>query len=222
MKMKIHDLPIHRQPREKMSEKGVEALSVPELLAVLLRTGYKGKSALEVAQRLCRHYSLTQLRSLPLAKLASIKGIGPSRAAQLQAAFEIGSLVDQKDEIPTLNTPQQVYHICHHLVAMKKEHLVALYLNARHQLLGQVLISVGTISSSLVHPREVFAPALDHRASALILVHNHPSGDASPSEEDILSTEKLVEAGEILDVKLIDHIIVSSQGWRSLRQDQLI
>jgi DNA repair protein RadC len=220
--MKIHDLPIHRQPREKIREKGVDALTVPELIALLLRTGYKGKSALEVAQRLCQQYSLTQLKALSLSKLASLKGIGPSRATQLQAAFEVGALVYHNNEVPTLTTPQQVYHICHHLVSKKQEHFVALYLNARHQLLTQLVLSVGTINSSLVHPREVFAPALEHRASALILVHNHPSGDTSPSEEDILATEKLIEAGELLDIQVIDHVIISATGWRSLKQEKLI
>ncbi len=220
--MKIHDLPQHQRPREKLAEKGVDALSIQELIAILLRTGYKGKSALEIAHRLCQTYSLAQLKTLALPKLASLKGIGMARASQLKAAFVLGELVDPEQERTAISTPPLVYELCRYLTSKKQEHLVALYLNARNQLIIQVTISIGTISSSLVHPREVFAPALEHRASGVILVHNHPSGDSSPSEEDIIITQKLIEAGEILDIKLVDHVIVSTQGWKSLRHEQLI
>ncbi len=220
--MKIHDLPAHKRPREKLREKGTAGLSPTELLAILLRTGYQGQSALDIAQHLLKRYTLVELQSLPLDVLAKTKGVGFSRAVQVKAALALGELAVQTQELPTVTTPETVYQLCHSIRDKKQEHLICLYLNARNQLITLETISVGTLNSSLLHPREIYAPALTHRAASLIVVHNHPSGNTQPSEEDILVTEKLVEAGEILDIPLVDHVIISQQRWTSLKQENLI
>ena len=131
-------------------------------------------------------------------------------------------MVATQQEIAQVTKPAHVASMMGHLAKYAQEHVVCLYLNARQQLISQTTISIGTVSSALIHPREVFAPALQARASSLILVHNHPSQDPQPSEEDILITQKLVEVGEVIDIPLIDHVIVTSQGWSSLRQLNLL
>lgn len=220
--MKLQELPPHARPREKLRDRGLSSLSESELLAILLRTGYQGKSALEIGQRILKRYSLAELAQLSFAELTLIKGIGPSRAAGIQATFELGRLLAQDEQVPTLSNPTAVWQLAQPLINKKQEHLLCLYLDARHHLICQETITIGTINSSLIHPREVFAPALQHRASNVIIVHNHPSGDTNPSEEDIRATEILVEAGQLLDIPILDHVIVSAQGWLSFRQQQLL
>lgn len=205
-----------------MLGKGPDNLSDTELLAIVLRTGYHGKDALALAQTLLHKSTLAQLLALPLAKLGAIKGLGLTRAAELLAAFALTKRLLIPIVQPIIDTPKEVAKLAQPLTNKKQEYLLALYLNARHQLISQEIISIGTVSQSLIHPREVFAPALELRAAEVIIVHNHPSGDTQPSEEDILATQKIQEAGEILDVPLIDHIIVAKSSWTSLRQLKLM
>jgi DNA repair protein RadC len=220
--MKITQLPSFTRPREKLSEKGADALSDAELLAILLRTGYTGRSALEISRRMLRRNTLPRLLNLSLTQLADLKGVGSSRASILVACTEIARRLNRQDQSTTIKTPHDVAQVAQFLIAKKQEHLLCLYVNARNQLLAQEVVSVGTVNSSLIHPREVFAPALQHRAAGVIVVHNHPSGETLPSEEDIITTEKLVEAGNLLDIPILDHVIVGKNGWSSLKQEQLI
>ncbi|HYD35730.1 MAG TPA: DNA repair protein RadC [Vitreimonas sp.] len=220
--MKISDLPTHSRPREKLIEKGITGLTSAEVFALILRTGYHGKSAVEVAQRILRTYTLEQLSKLSLTELSEIKGIGPSRASNLMAAFEIGRLIINYDHQVRISAPKDIYQLCQNLLAKKQEHLVAFYLDARSQLIAQETLTVGTLTSGIVHSREVFAPALRHRAACIILAHNHPSQDTEPSLDDIQATEKLIDAGDLLDIPIIDHVIVSRRGWTSLREQKLI
>lgn len=220
--MRIADQPLHLRPREKLFARGGQGLTTVELVAILLRTGYQGKSALQLAHMLLHKHSLAQLKSLPPEKLAAMKGIGPSRAATLKAALALGQLEQGPETSAPITSPAAVYTLVKNLSTKKQEHLVCLYLDARQNLICQETITIGTISTSLIHAREVFAPALYHRASGVIVVHNHPSGDIKPSREDLVATERLIEAGELLDIPVLDHIIIGHQRWFSMKQEKLL
>lgn len=212
------------RPREKLAEKGPESLKDEELLAVLLRTGYRGKNVLELSREILKKFPREKWESLDYAQLSRQKGIGPSRAAALLAARELGRRLNgQKEGLsPVLDSPEKVVAQVGSLKGMKKEHLVALYLNARNQLLNKETVSVGTLSSSLVHPREVFSWAVSHGAAGVIVVHNHPSQDCSPSNEDKEVTRRLQKAGELLGMELLDHVIVTDENYFSFKEHRLI
>jgi DNA repair protein RadC len=220
--MKIADQPLHLRPREKLFDRGIDALTTTELLAILLRTGYHGKSATQLAQTLLHRYPLSQLQKMSIHQLATFKGIGPSRAATIKAALTLNQLTQPTHQVTPIASPAEVYTLVQSLATKKQEHFVCLYLDARHQLLCQETITIGTISSSLVHAREIFAPALSCRASGLILVHNHPSNDTQPSREDMVATDRLVAAGELLDIPVLDHVIIGHKKWFSFKQEKLL
>lgn len=215
---KIRDLPIFKRPREKLFEKGADALKDHELLGILLRSGYKGKSALEIARRILQTKKLKELTDLSPTELAKIKGVGKSRAAVIIAALVLSKRTLSNEENIAIKTPADVVKLVNSLAAKKQEHLVALYLDGRNRIVKQQTISVGTLTANLVHPREVFAPALKNYAAQVIVVHNHPSGDSQPSNEDIKITQRLIEAGKILGIKLVDHIIVARDGFFSFNK----
>lgn len=202
--------------------KGVSGLSDAELLALVLRSGYAGHSALDIAKHLLETHSLPTLLSQPLSQLAAVKGVGWSRACTLHAAVELARVSLSSTIQLSIRSPNEIYNLTAFLTKKNQEHAVCLYLNARNQLLSQETISIGTVNASLVHPREVFAPALRHHASGLILVHNHPSGDPTPSPEDLVITDKLEETGKIMDIPLLDHVIVAHQDWYSFKQKGLL
>lgn len=222
LSMKIQNMPIHTRPREKLLQLGGNGLTDAELLAILLQTGYKGKDVLEVAKRILHNKNLKELFSTDTLSLQAIKGIGTSKAVLLAAVQALAIRLHEADSSPLVNRPQDLVELNHHLLDMKREHLLGYYLNARHQLVAQETLSIGTLDSSLIHPREVFSPALQHRSAGVILVHNHPSGNPQPSPEDIEVTEKLVEGGELLSIPLLDHIIIAKEGWYSFRQEKLL
>jgi DNA repair protein RadC len=218
--MKIKDLPKHERPREKLIEKGTENLKDAELLAILLRTGRAGKSALDIAHHILSKHPKTKLLQLQYPDLLKINGLDTAKATTLLAAFELTkrALGVNETNLPLIQEPKDIVAQLTHLRNAKKEHFVALYLNARNQLLHKETISVGTLNASLVHPREVFEPAIRHNAAQLAIAHNHPSRNLDPSKNDIDITKKLVEAGKILGVEVIDHIIVSNTAHQSLKQ----
>lgn len=205
-----------------MFEKGASALKDAELLAILLRTGYEGKSALEIARRILTTKTLNKLAQLDLDELARIKGVGKSRAATIVAALEVSKRILADDKAVTIKTPDDVIKAVGFLRRKKREHLVALYLNARNELIKTHIVSVGTLTANLIHPREVFAPAIKNNASHIIIVHNHPSGDTEASPEDIAVTRKLIKAGEILGIKLADHIIITKNSHSSLKAEEIV
>lgn len=221
--MLLRDLHPVERPRERLERCGPEALSDAELLALVLRTGYKGRAVTEVAA--------DALRALPgglgkagFSDLSRLKGVGPSRAAALVAAFELARRAGGAgDARPVLDSPARVLdQIPAAVRAGKKEHLLAFYVNARSQLVHQETVSIGTLSASLVHPREVFQPAVAHSAAAVIVAHNHPSGDCTPSAEDKDATRRLSRAGELLGIPLLDHLIVSATGFFSFKDRGLL
>ena len=220
--MKIRDLPRHSRPREKLWEHGAPSLKDVELLAILLRTGYQGKSAVEVARRILGRYSLHDLFKCSVGELSKLKGIGKSRAAAIIAAYEI--VVRSRSGIvhDGILTAADIVRAVGFLKSKKREHLIALYLDARQRVLDVYTVSIGTLTESLVHPREVFAPALAQHAVSIALAHNHPSGDPEPSIDDIAITRKLVKAGELLDISLLDHVIIGKDRFVSLKEREVI
>lgn len=214
---KIKDLPRHKRPREKLFEKGVDALKDYELLAILLRTGYQGKSAIEIAKRILKTTTLKKLIKLSIKDLAQLKGVGKSRAAIVASSFAMGKRIYKEDDSIIVNSPEDAAKIVSFIKNKKREYLVAIFLNARKQLITTKTISIGTLTSNLVHPRELFKPALKCNAASVIVAHNHPSGDTKPSIEDKKITQKLVKAGKLLGIELDDHIIVTKDGFLSLK-----
>ena len=223
-KYKIKDLPKYERPREKLIKKGASALKLDELLAILLRTGTKNKDVLKLAKDIALKYNNNKLKNIGFEELRNIYGVGPTKAVQILAAIELGKrLFKQKDEKEIyIHSPKDVLKQTSHLQENKKENFVVLYLDARNKLILKETVSIGTINASLVHPREVFEPAIKELAVQIILVHNHPSGDPEPSEDDLVMTKRLVEAGKILGIDVIDHIIISKNKFFSFKERRLI
>jgi DNA repair protein RadC len=210
------------RPREKLCARGVAALSDGELLALLLGSGTPGRSAMRIARALARR-SPAELAGWPLMRWLRVQGIGPARAAAVLAAFELGRrAAEPKGPAPAIRGPEDVLALVRDLARARREHFVVLLLNARHELQCRETVSIGSLNASIVHPREVFLPAILHSAASVVLVHNHPSGDPEPSEEDLSITRRLVEVGELVGIGVLDHVIVASRGTVSFRSRQLL
>jgi DNA repair protein RadC len=215
--LKIREMPQDERPREKLAKHGASALTDPELIAILLRTGVVGKNAVEVGRELLEKYgSLTGLSRCTVDELSKIRGVGPTKAQQLVAAFKLGqrmageTLSDRK-----LDSPELIHELLGAEMRMlRKESLRVVLLDTRYRLIRTEEISIGSVNESIAHPRDVFRPALISSAYAVIVVHNHPSGDASPSQTDHNLTRRLAEAAELLQIKLLDHIIIGAPTER--------
>jgi len=223
-KYKIKDLPKYERPREKLIKKGASALKLEELLAILLRTGTKNKNVLKLAEDIVLKYNSNKLKNIGFEELRNIYGVGPTKAVQILAAIEIGRrfFKPKEEKEIYIHSPKDVLKETSHLEENKKENFVVLYLDARNRLILKETVSIGTINASLVHPREVFEPAIRELAVAVILVHNHPSGDPTPSEDDINLTKRLIEAGKILGIEVVDHIIFTKGRYFSFKERNLI
>ena len=211
--LKIREMPKEDRPREKLATRGASALNDAELIAILLRTGVKGANAIEVARQLIEEYgSLGALSRCTVRELAKIKGIGVAKAAQLAAAFGLGQrLAREIFARRKIETPEQVYELLGtEMRALHKESLRIILLDTRYNLIRVEDISLGSVNESIAHPRDVFRPALIYSAYAVVVVHNHPSGDPSPSQADHSLTRRLREAAELLQIKLLDHIIIGA------------
>jgi DNA repair protein RadC len=210
-------------PRERLASHGSEALSDAELLALLLRTGRTGRSAERLARELLeRHRGLAGLARAAAAELHATPGVGPAKGASLVAALELGRRLAARrlERGDPIRSPGDVHRHFHpHLRDAACERFLVLLLDGRHRVLRWVQTSQGTLTASLVHPREVFRPALQEAAAAVILVHNHPSGDPTPSREDREITERLVRAGGLLGIPVLDHVVVAEHGYVSLREE---
>jgi DNA repair protein RadC len=210
------------RPRERLDALGPEVLSDSELLALLLRTGGRGSDALAVASQLLRqHAGLLGLARASPRELSSAAGVGPAKQAALRAAFELGRRLAAGRLVPgtALRGPADVFRHFHPTLRdAPHERFLVVLLDGRHRLMRHEMVSQGTLTASLVHPREVFRPALRESAAALVLVHNHPSGDPAPSAEDREVTARLVRAGELLGVPVLDHVVVAERGYSSLRE----
>jgi DNA repair protein RadC len=209
-------------PRERLARHGIHALSVAELLALVLRTGTRGQSASALAQRLLERFgSLAGLVRAGDAELLSTRGLGRAKLASLRAALELGPRLARSELAPGMRLagPEQVHrHLESRLRPLRQELFLALLVDSRQRLIAEVEVSRGSLNQSLVHPREVFAPALRESAAAILVAHNHPSGDAEPSPEDHEVTRRLVRAGELLGVQVLDHLVIGGSGYTSFAQ----
>jgi DNA repair protein RadC len=222
VKPKIKDLPKFDRPREKLVKYGVSKLSNSELLAILLRTGKNGKNAIELATEILQKFNSKNITDTTIDEITKIKGLGTAKACEIVACFELGKRLLKEKKSNLYILPVDVFNELKEIRNHKKEHLYVFFLNSRNQEIEKELVSVGTLDTTSAHPREVFESAIKHSASQIIIAHNHPSGDFTPSSADVTLTERFVKAGEILGIELTDHVIVSSKGYFSFRQSGLI
>lgn len=225
--MKIKELPLDDRPREKLVLRGVQSLSNAELIAILLRTGTKGQSVIEVAQNLIKKYNdLNFLTSQTHDALKNFYGIGKDKAATLIAAFELSRRVDSEKKwlsAKKVTSPKDVADIFIPLLRDElREQFLVVCLSTANKIIKYQKISEGSLSSSIVHPREVFKVAIENSSANIILIHNHPSGNPEPSNEDISLTRKLTEAGKLLEIQVFDHIIVAGNSYTSLVERRII
>lgn len=218
--------PEGERPRERLYQKGADSLSDAELLALLLGTGAQGKTAVDLAHELLALYgSLQGLSKRGVSELASLRGVGRAKAVRLVAAVEISRRIrsNAAGEKPRFSSPEEVaaYYVPR-MEDLKKEVFRVALLDSQNGFIKDVVISEGSLQASIVHPREVFNPAVVESAAAILLVHNHPSGDPTPSKEDIQVTRLLVEAGQLLQIRVHDHVIIGSGKWVSLAQKGVI
>jgi len=222
----IHDLPASERPRERLQKFGVEALSAQEVLALILGRGIAGESVMTTAQRLLSQFgNLRGVAGASVEELSQVRGIGLAKAAQIKAAFELANRLEGYAEVSgtvLVKTPEDIVALVKsRLKGKKKEHFLALLLDTRNRLIKTAEISIGSLDTSVVHPREVFKEAISASAAAVIFVHNHPSGDPTASEDDIGLTKRLAEAGEIVGIDVLDHVIIGDKNFLSLKREGL-
>ncbi len=223
----VHDLPARERPRERLVRVGAGALSSEEVLAIIISRGTKGMSVLNIARCLISRFkSVAGVAAASLEELQTIKGIGIAKACQIKAALELARRLDESpetEERTDLSSAEAVARLMRPLVAGKlKEHFFVLYLDSRNRLINKEQVSIGTLDGTMAHPREVFAPAIRAAAAGIIVVHNHPSGDPQPSDDDIRLTRRLAEAGKIVGISLLDHVIIGGRKLYSFRSRCLL
>ncbi|MGE8206081.1 RadC family protein [Heyndrickxia sp. NPDC080065] len=221
-KLMIRDYPVEERPRERLIQNGAKSLSNQELLAILLRTGTKEESVIQMANCLLKNFEgLKLLKDASLEEIMSIKGIGFAKAVQILAAVEIGRRIGNltyHDRYVIRSPEDGANFVMNDMRFLSQEHFVCLYLNTKNQVLHQQTIFIGSLNASIVHPREVFKEAFRRSAASIICIHNHPSGDPAPSREDIEVTKRLVECGKIIGIDILDHIIIGDKKYVSLKE----
>ncbi len=222
----VRDLPIGERPRERLLKLGSEALSAQEILVVILGRGTKGESVMMTSQKLLSRFgNLKGVANASVEELIQTSGIGPAKATQIKAALELGRRLEAdagEKPRPILRSPEDVAaEVRSQLKGKKKEHFLVLCVDARNRLINRRLVSMGSLDTSIVHPREVFKEAVSSCAASVIFAHNHPSGDPEPSKEDIELTKRLARAGEIVGIDVLDHIVVCDEGFISLKARNL-
>lgn len=220
--MKIKDIPSENRPRERLEKQGPKALSDAELLAIILKTGTKQENVIDVSNRLISKYGIGKLSGCSLKELQEIKGIGRAKACQIVALFEFNKRHNlAKQNGRPIKSSKDVFEYClPKLSGADKEHFMVLHLDAKNKIVKDEIISVGALTGTIAHPREVFKSAIKESAHSVILVHNHPSGDPTPSDEDKIVTERLFEAGELLGIKVLDHVIIGTAAWYGFKDNR--
>jgi len=221
--MTIKEMPDSERPRERLLREGAQVLSNAELIGILLSSGTYGTSAVELARRILYHQSegLASLRECTLEELCEIKGVGSAKASQILAAVELGRRIALTDRSHRyrIQQPEDVSRLLmEDLRFLQKEKFCVLLLNTKHEVTAIEEVSIGSLNASIVHPREVFKPAIKKSSAALILAHNHPSGDPSPSQEDIKVTQRLIDTGQLVGIRVLDHVIIGDNLFVSLRE----
>ena len=219
---RIADLHESDRPRERLATLGAQALSKAELIGILLRVGVPGENAVEMGQRLLKHFGgLSGLHRAPLEELTNQHGIGAAKAAQLKAAIELGRrlMVESPEERPIINSPDDAAELVRYeMSALEQEHLRVLLLDTRNRVLDIVEVYQGSVNTSQVRVGEVFKAAIRRNATAVIIVHNHPSGDPAPSPDDLAVTRACVQAGKLVDVEVLDHLVIGQGRYVSMKE----
>lgn len=218
--LKIKDLPAGEKPRERLLKYGGSHLSNSELLAIILSKGTRNMNVVDMSKHLLSNYNLMELSRENISELRKIKGIGSAKACQIAACFELGRRLGsfREEQKATVTCAEEVYNrLSPKLKSLKQENLVALYLDTRKRILKEEIIFVGTLDVSIVHPREILKSAIKESASAIIISHNHPSGNSAPSDEDIKITGQMIDAAELVGIPLLDHVIIGDENYTSLR-----
>jgi len=215
---RIKDIPKIDLPREKLEKYGPDKLTDAEFLAILLGSGIKGLNVLQLARKVLSLIEKVGVEKVTLAVLSEEKGLGKAKASQIMAMLALGKRLHDKTKPEILN-PQDVWKLCADFRESKKEHFVAFYLDTQGKVIERQIVSIGTLDASLVHPREVFEPAVALHAASIIVVHNHPSGNLEPSAEDTEITKRLIHAGKILGIALVNHVIVTKNKWKVIDMD---
>lgn len=221
-KNQLDQIPIHERPRERLKRLGAKALRSDELLAILLGSGSQKEPVMELAQGLINRFgSILGMSTATIEELQSLTGIGAAKALKIKAAFELASrLHDSNKEKITVKNPKDLFLAAKPYIADEKRELfLIILLNVRNQIIGVEIISIGTLTATLVHPREVFFPAIRRKAHAIVAIHNHPSSHLAPSKEDYETTKQLIQASHIINIPLLDHLIISRDNYYSFREN---
>ncbi|MEK7597072.1 MAG: DNA repair protein RadC [Patescibacteria group bacterium] len=225
----LHDLPVNERPRERLVKYGVESLSLQELLSLIFGRGVKGQSVVSISQKLISTFgSLDQLSEASVEELKKIKGLGLAKACQLKACFEISKrLVEEeklnKNKNVIIKSPKDIFPLLKEkVINFHKEYFIVASLDNRNKVINVDTVSVGTLNSSLIHPRETFETAIKNHAATIIICHNHPSGELKPSEDDLIITKNLVKAGKLLGIEVSDHLIIAKDSYFSFKVEKII
>lgn len=213
-----------KRPREKLIHDGPDILSNEELLAIIFVTGTRNEDVLSLSKRVFQEYGTRSILNIKdVGKVMGMLGLGKSKACQLVSLFELGRRFyqEQSSRMPTIRTPEDVYNILRNLEKQKKEELRALYINSRQKVIREELISLGSENMNIVSPKEILQPAIEILARGILIAHNHPSGDNTPSEEDVLFTKRLIEGCEIIGIEFLDHIVIGN-GYMSMKEMNII
>jgi len=224
-RISLKELPEEKKPREKLIRYGPDVLRIPELVSIILNTGYRDENVLELSQRIIKEYGSKAIASEKnVGRIMETLGIPIVKACQIVACFELGRrfFQEQPGKMPAIRGPEDVFIYLEDMKKLKKEQFRGLYLNARNKVIHDEVISIGTLTANLVHPREVFQPAIEYLACGVIVAHNHPSGDPDPSEDDLEITRKLASVGKTMDIELLDHIIIGSKRYVSLKEKGIV
>lgn len=224
-RLRVSEMASSDRPRERLEQLGAQALTTSELLAILLRTGSRDEGVLQLAERLQReHHGLRGLARADLAQLSAIRGLGPAKAATIAAAFELGRRrnLEGEDERPLIGSPEDIARLLQgELELLPQEEFRVLVLDTRHRVLASRMLSRGSVNSAPVRVAEAFREAVRRNATAIAVAHNHPSGDPAPSASDVETTRALEQAGELLGIEVLDHVVIGHGRWISMRQSRL-